>query len=67
MVRRILRRPTEESRRAAEQLRFQEEWAALTPEQQLGQITDPELRETFKRMLFKLEGASPPKGQNQAL
>lgn len=67
LVRRIMRRPSEESRRAEQHRQFLDQWNALTPEEQLEQVSDPGLRETFERMRAKLGGASPPKGQNEAL
>jgi predicted transcriptional regulator len=67
LVRRIMRRPTEEGRRAQEHKRFLDEWNALTPDEQLDQISDPGLRETLERMRARFEGASPPSGQNEAM
>ena len=67
LVRRILRRPTEEGRRAQQHREFLAQFDAMTPEEQLATITDEGLRSTFRRMRRLLEGASPPQGQNQAL
>lgn len=67
LVRRILRRPTEEGRRAQQHREFLAQFEAMSPDEQLGTIADEGLRESFRRMRRLLEGASPPDGQNQAL
>ncbi|MCW2406195.1 putative transcriptional regulator [Sphingobium sp. B1D7B] len=67
LVRRIMRRPTEEGRRAEQQRQFLDQFNAMTPDEQLATIADEGLRSTFRRMRRLLEGASPPDGQNQAV
>lgn len=67
LVRRMLRRPTEAMRRAAEQRARAAELASMTSEELIAQISDPELRETLERIRLEVDSANPPSGINETL
>lgn len=67
LVRRILRRPAGQDRRAQQHRQLVDGLDAMPLDEQLALVTDPELREALERVRAHLEGASPPDGQNQAL
>tara|TARA_R110000868_G_scaffold111222_16_gene300492 strand:- start:2808 stop:3524 length:717 start_codon:yes stop_codon:yes gene_type:complete len=64
MLRRIFRRPTDESRHATRQRDVQAQFEAMSPEEQRAQFTSLELFETLERMGSQFKGASPPDGHN---
>lgn len=67
MVRKILRRPTPEQAARREAQQKHAEHAAMSPDQAVAVITNPELKKTLSRMLDRLRGASPSDGLNPAL
>lgn len=66
-VNRMLRRPTDAARRAAEQLARDKKLSETDVSSLIESCEDPELRETLQRLAALVDSANPPSGQTSAL
>jgi hypothetical protein len=67
LIGRVMRRPTEQQRRKAEEAARRQRINQVPSEDEIAAIADPELRELNLRARALVESASPPSGHNDTL